>query len=165
MVLVDQTKLPQRFAFVACRTHQEVADAIRRMVVRGAPAIGVAAAMGVALAALQSRAQTREELLHDLERAGEVLRGTRPTAVNLSWAVQRVLEKLRGLSGGVGELREAVVSETWRMAEEDVQVNRAMGRVGAALIDDGDTVLTHCRWPAKASRIRVPWPPSAMERR
>jgi methylthioribose-1-phosphate isomerase len=143
VVLIDQTQLPQRFTHLVCRRAEDVAEAIQRMVVRGAPAIGVAAAMGLVLATVQSRATTAKSLLADLERAGDLLRRTRPTAVNLSWAVERVLRKARQRHEPEA-MRRVVREEALRMAEEDIRANQRMGRYGAALLEDGDRVLTHC---------------------
>jgi methylthioribose-1-phosphate isomerase len=142
--MIDQTKLPNRFAYVSLSNYKQVAKAIRTMVVRGAPAIGVAAGMGMALAANSSRASTSEQLIKELEDAGEVLRGSRPTARNLSWAVDRILNKARTAGGKPREIAALLVEEAKRMAEEDVEANRRIGEYGAELLDDGDGVLTHC---------------------
>ncbi len=144
VTMVDQRKLPRRFEMLECREYGQVAEAIKDMTVRGAPAIGAAAAFGLALAAFQSRATTREQLLRDLETAANVLRATRPTAVNLAWALDRVLDHTRALDLPVDGLRRAVEAEAQRIADQDVEMNRAIARYGAALIHDGDTVLTHC---------------------
>jgi methylthioribose-1-phosphate isomerase len=134
--LIDQTKLP--------RTYQDVAEAIRTMVVRGAPAIGVAGAMGMALAALESTATTRSSLLRNLERAQKTLDMTRPTAVNLSWATKRILDLAKSVEGKPEPIVEAVIEEAKAMADEDVEINKKLGKNGAALLKDGDVVLTHC---------------------
>jgi methylthioribose-1-phosphate isomerase len=114
------------------------------MVVRGAPAIGVAAAMGLALAANSSHSNTKAQLIKELEAAAEVLRGSRPTAWNLFWAIDRILKKARATVGSPSEIAAQVVNEALEMAEEDVKVNRKIGEYGAELLDDGDCVLTHC---------------------
>jgi methylthioribose-1-phosphate isomerase len=114
------------------------------MVVRGAPAIGVAAAMGLALAANSSRAKTKAQLIKELEIAAEVLRGSRPTAWNLFWAIDRILKKARAGVGSPSEIAAQVVNEALEMAEEDVRANRKIGEYGAELLHDGDCVLTHC---------------------
>jgi methylthioribose-1-phosphate isomerase len=114
------------------------------MAIRGAPAIGAAAAFGLALAARRSQANTREALLQDLQQAAGVLRQSRPTAVNLGWALQRTLKAAQQSAGGADELRAAVLDEALRIAEEDVAINKRMAEHGAALIDDGDTVIHHC---------------------
>ena len=149
--MIDQRKLPRQFEIVKCRDYRAVADAIKDMTIRGAPAIGAAAAFGLALAALESRAGTRDDLLRDLDAAAKVLRVTRPTAVNLGWALDRVMKLAHGQSGTATDLREFVVAEAQLIADEDVEINRAMARHGAALIDDGDTVLTHCNAGALAT--------------
>lgn len=149
--MIDQRLLPRRFEMVECRDYAAVAHAIKDMTVRGAPAIGAAAAFGLALAARQSRAVSREELLRDLEEADAVLRATRPTAVNLAWALDRMLNHARSLDLPATDLREAVQVEAQKIADEDVEMNRAMARHGAALIREGDTILTHCNAGALAT--------------
>lgn len=149
--LIDQRQLPQRLEIVECRDYRMLAEAIRDMTIRGAPAIGAAAAFGLALAARESRATTRDDLLRDLETAATILRATRPTAVNLMWALDRVLNKARAASLDGDGLRELVIAEAQRIADEDVETNRAMARYGAALIDDGDGILTHCNAGALAT--------------
>ncbi len=141
--MIDQTVLPNRLSYVVYTTPEQVADAIRTMVIRGAPAIGVAAAMGVALAARRSKAADVPGLVRDLEASATMLRSTRPTAVNLFWGVDRVMAKARS-SPSVKRAKEELESEVKRMENEDVEVNRRLGRVGAGLIRDGDTVLTQC---------------------
>ncbi len=149
--MIDQRILPRRFEMVECSDYRGVAHAIKDMTVRGAPAIGAAAAFGLALAARESRATTRDDLLRDLDEAAAVLRATRPTAVNLAWALDRVMGKAHALDLSPGDLRQAVTAEAQRIADEDVEMNRAMARYGAALIRDGDTVLTHCNAGALAT--------------
>jgi methylthioribose-1-phosphate isomerase len=144
VVIIDQTKLPNEVVWVELKNSGEMASAIREMKVRGAPLIGVSAAYGLALTAFHSKAETREELMGELEESAEVLRKTRPTAVNLFWALDRVMKKAQVTSGSREELAEAVVAEALKMADEDVEVNRKMGKFGAQLIEDGDVVLTHC---------------------
>jgi methylthioribose-1-phosphate isomerase len=132
--------------------YRGVAQAIREMYIRGAPAIGAAAAYGLALAAARSEAKTRKALLSDLEGAAETLRQTRPTASNLSWALERVLRKARdeGLEE-VGQIQEALVAEAEAIALEDIEINRRMGEYGAKLISDRDNILTHCNAGALAT--------------
>lgn len=142
--MIDQTRLPYKFAYVSFKDYRQVAKAIRNMVVRGAPAIGVAAAMGLALAATTSRAKSREQLVKELEAAASLLRQSRPTAWNLFWAIDRVLKKAEASTGGVDEIVGLVVEEAQQMAEEDVKANRKIGEFGAALLENGDCVLTHC---------------------
>jgi len=121
------------------------------MRVRGAPLIGAVAAYGLALAALKSRARDRQALLSDLREAAELIRSTRPTAVNLFWALERVLNAAENAPGDVDTLREAVVEEAARIAAEDVAVNRRIGQHGQELVPDGATVLTHCNAGALAT--------------
>ncbi len=144
VVIIDQTKLPNEAVWVKIADYNAMASAIKKMKLRGAPLIGVAAAYGLALTAFHSKAETRDELLKELEASAEVLRKTRPTAVNLFWAIDRVMKTARETAGTKEALAEAVVAEAQRMADGDVEVNKRMGRFGAELIEDGDVVLTHC---------------------
>lgn len=145
VVMIDQLKLPSRFTHVECSNHHQVADAIKRMVIRGAPAIGIAAAMAIALAAKKSKAKTKEELFNELEAAADIIRATRPTGVNLFWGVNQVLKKTRESMSSISSLKDEIVAEANRLADEDVEFNRKMGFFGASLLDDGDAVLTHCK--------------------
>ncbi len=149
--MIDQTRLPGRLAYSEFRTWEEVADAIRRMVVRGAPAIGVAAAMGVALAAVHSKSKDRTTLLRDVEAAAAGLRATRPTAVNLFWGIDRVVERARGYPGGPDQIREELIELVQQMADDDVEANRKLGKLGADLVHDGETIMTHCNAGALAT--------------
>jgi methylthioribose-1-phosphate isomerase len=142
--LIDQRQLPDRLVFVSCRDYRQVAKAIWDMTVRGAPAIGVAAAMGLALAAKRSKHNDRKLLLLDIEKAAGVLRATRPTARNLFWAVERMLRRAREVADEGRDIREILAAEAQLMADEDVEANRKMGALGAELIHDGDAILTHC---------------------
>lgn len=142
--MIDQTRLPYKFAYVTFKDYRQVARAIRVMVVRGAPAIGVAAGMGLALAANSNRTKNKKEFMQKLEAAAEVLRRSRPTAWNLFWAIDRILRKAQTVTGGPIEIASQVQDEAIRIAEEDVQANRKIGEYGAALLEDGDRVLTHC---------------------
>ena len=144
VVIIDQTKLPNETVWVKIADYKAMASAIKDMKLRGAPLIGVAAAYGLALTAFHSKSKTREELQKELEESTEVLRKTRPTAVNLFWAIDRVMKKARDTAGSKEALAEAVVTEAQRMADEDVEINRKIGKHGAELIKDGDVVLTHC---------------------
>ncbi len=143
LVLIDQSRLPGELIALECRDYREVARAIRELRVRGAPAIGVAAAFGLALAARASRATAVEELRADLSEAAATLRATRPTAVNLAWAIGRTLGVLDGQTD-VAPAREAVLAEAQRISDEDEAMCRAIGRHGAELIPDGARILTHC---------------------
>ncbi len=143
--LIDQRKLPSIFEMAEFTDYHGVATAIREMYVRGAPAIGAAAAFGMALAAKQSSATNRHGLQQDLETAAEILRATRPTAVNLFWALERCLRVARRENiTNVDDLRQAMLTEAQNLADEDVEINLRMGRNGAELIKDGDTILHHC---------------------
>lgn len=146
---IDQTKLPARLAIATCATIPRLAAAIRRLEIRGAPALGVAGAFGVALAAQKCRRNGRAEFLDELERAGRLLAGTRPTAVNLSWGIGRTLSAARR-AGTVPAIREAALSEALAIAREDEACCHAIGDHGAALIPDRGTVLTHCNAGALA---------------
>jgi len=148
--MIDQTALPTRFSYVTCSSPEQVAVAIKTMVVRGAPAIGVAAAMGMALAAERSRANRLPDLLRAMEASASLLKATRPTAVNLFWGIDRVMRKAKA-ADSAREARESVIQEVKTMEEEDVQANKRLGKYGADLIDDGDTVLTQCNAGALAT--------------
>jgi methylthioribose-1-phosphate isomerase len=148
--MIDQRRLPEKLEIVALTTPAQVAEAIRNMTVRGAPAIGAAAAFGLALAAQSSPAGDAGALLLDLEAAARSLGASRPTAVNLAWALGRVLDRMRSYSGPVDEMRAAVLAEACRIADEDVAINKRMGDHGAALLADGDTIIHHCNTGALA---------------
>ncbi|MCA1954385.1 MAG: S-methyl-5-thioribose-1-phosphate isomerase [Anaerolinea sp.] len=149
--LIDQRLLPVRLEFLLCRRVDEVSEAIVNMAVRGAPAIGVAAAFGVALAALRSSATDVLDLLADVRRGAESLLAARPTAVNLAWAVQRMMRVAEMPLPTVEKLQLRLLAEAQRMAEEDVLINRRMAEHGAMLIRDGDTILHHCNTGALAA--------------
>ena len=142
--MIDQTRLPYKFAYVSLKDYRQVAKAIKEMVVRGAPAIGVAAAMGLALAANANRGKGKEQFMHELQTASEVLRGSRPTAWNLFWAIDRIVRKAQSTISAPREIAAQVVAEAQKMAEEDIEANHKIGEYGAALINDGDQILTHC---------------------
>lgn len=150
--LIDQKRIPWELAHVDLTTYAAVAAAITDMTVRGAPAIGATAAFGLALAARQSQAETLADLLADLRTAAETLKAARPTAVNLAWAVERLMAV--ATSGEVNQpdaLRSLLLSEAQRIADDDVFTNQRMGQFGAALINEGDTVLHHCNTGALAT--------------
>ena len=150
--MIDQRLLPLEYVIRPYTDYLESAEAIQVMVIRGVPAIGAAAAFGMALAALNSSALSRSDLLRDLESAAEVLRKSRPTAVNLFWAIDRMLHTATDESlESASDMREALVREAQRIADEDVEVNKRMAEHGAALIKDGDTILTHCNAGALAT--------------
>jgi methylthioribose-1-phosphate isomerase len=149
VVMIDQTRLPLEETYVTCATYQQVADAIRNMIIRGAPAIGVAAAMGVALGVEQA---SPAELDAQFNTICETLAGTRPTAVNLFWAINRMKKLYCGLRGKpVEEIRRALKREALRVREEDIEICRAIGRNGAPLVPERKTVLTHCNAGALAT--------------
>jgi methylthioribose-1-phosphate isomerase len=149
---IDQTKLPTEETYVICRTYEQVADAIRTMVVRGAPAIGVAAAMGIALGAKNSKAETVGELKRDLDHICDIMGQTRPTAVNLFWAIRRMQEKFERLRiRPIAQIKQELVEEAQRMYAEDIAANQAMGRYGATLMPSEGGVLTHCNAGALAT--------------
>ena len=142
--MIDQRRLPGVFDVVAYRSHKEIAVAIKDMVVRGAPAIGAAAAFGLALAARESASTSASDLLADLHSAATTLKSARPTAVNLAWAVDRVIHSVENKNLNAEQLRQAVLDEAQKIADEDVEINKRMAQHGAALINDGDTVIHHC---------------------
>ena len=149
---IDQTKLPTEEVYVVCTTYQQVADVIRNMVVRGAPAIGVAAGMGIALGVQKSKAETVGELKKDFDQICKVIGETRPTAVNLFWAIRRMQDKFESLRvRPVAQIKQALIEEAQRMHAEDIAANQAMGRHGATLMPSSGGVLTHCNAGALAT--------------
>jgi methylthioribose-1-phosphate isomerase len=144
VVTIDQTKLPSETLYVEMKNVAEVAEGIKRMKMRGAPLLGAAAAFGLALAANNSEAREKEALIEELEKAAENLKATRPTAVNLFWALDRIINQVRKITGTTENLVSFVVEEAQRIADEDVRANRLIGKNGAQLIHDGDAILTHC---------------------
>jgi len=144
VITIDQTRLPTRKVLLKMKKCAEVADAIREMKMRGAPLLGVAAAYGLSLTAYHSKAEKRQQLIRELEASAATLRKTRPTAVNLYWAIDRIMKKARETVGDTKDIARAVIDEAQRMADEDVEVNLKIGEHGATLIKDGDVVLTHC---------------------
>jgi len=150
--MIDQRLLPHEVVVRSYTDYRDVAEAIRAMVIRGAPAIGAAAAFGMALAGLQSQAENRLDLLRDLEIAATALRESRPTAVNLFWAIDRMLRAAVDESlDSADDVRERLIREAQQLADEDVEINRRMAEHGAALIRDGDTILHHCNTGALAA--------------
>jgi len=150
VVMIDQTKLPNELVFVKYTDYNDVANAIRTLVVRGAPAIGVSGAFGIALAALQSSSESIEGLLSDLEKAKKILFETRPTAVNLSWGLEKIME-IAKQGKTVSEIRDTVITKAKQMAEEDIKINKTMGKNGAELFQNNDTIMTHCNAGALAT--------------
>ena len=150
--LLDQSRLPGTVEFLDCRDYRMVADAIRHLKVRGAPAIGVTAAMGVALGAQAVTAMSYDEFAKAVTGICDELAATRPTAVNLFWAIERMKRKLAELrTKPVPEIKRALIDESQRILDEDVAMNKAMGKHGAALVQSGQTILTHCNAGALAT--------------
>jgi len=152
VVFIDQTKLPTEEVYVTCSTHQQVADAIRNMIVRGAPAIGVAAAMGIALGVKNSQADNAADLKKEFDEICDTIRRTRPTAVNLFWAIRRMQKKFETLRiRPIAQIKQSLIEEARRMHAEDIAANQAMGRHGATLMPSSGGVLTHCNAGALAT--------------
>lgn len=151
--MIDQRVLPGRFEILSFKDHKSVAWAIKEMVVRGAPAIGAAAAFGLALAGFESASSSTSDLLADLQAASNTLKSARPTAVNLAWAVERVMGVAAGVGGerSADKVRQLILAEAQRIADEDVEINKRMAEHGAKLINDGDTVIHHCNTGALAT--------------
>ena len=149
---IDQTKLPTEETYVTCTSYEEVANAIKTMIVRGAPAIGVTAAMGVALGVRDSQAANYAALKRDFDHICEVLAATRPTAVNLFWAIRRMRTKFEELSSlPIAEIKRQLIAEAQRMLVEDIAANQAMGKHGAVLLPASGGILTHCNAGALAT--------------
>lgn len=151
VVMIDQRVLPAKEEFITCKNYEEVADAITTMVIRGAPAIGCAAAMGVAIGAQQA---SDDDFDAEFEKICNRLAGTRPTAVNLFWAIdrmKRVLAHQKAADASLDEIRQALIDEAKEVLREDIEINKAIGRHGAALLPQGATVMTHCNAGALAT--------------
>jgi methylthioribose-1-phosphate isomerase len=148
--MIDQTKLPNNLVFVEYSDYNQVANAIKTLIIRGAPAIGVSGAFGLALASLQSKATTKDELLHDLNTARQKLFETRPTAVNLKWGLDKIMQ-IAQQHPDVNDIRNSIIETAKKMAEEDVEINMTMGRYGSDLFDNNDTIMTHCNAGALAT--------------
>jgi len=165
--MIDQTLLPERLENIEVASVEELCEAILSLRVRGAPALGAAGAYGVALAAARSAATDPAALLQEVEEAAGIIRAARPTAVNLSWGVDRVMRALNEIreSATTDEIRVAALAEAESIAEEDLAINRALGNIGASLLADGDVVLTHCNagrlacvgWGTALGVIRSAW--------
>ena len=149
---IDQTKLPTEETYVTCKSYEEVANAIKTMIVRGAPAIGVTAAMGVALGVRDSQAANYAALKRDFDQISEVLAATRPTAVNLFWGIRRMRTKFEELSSlPIPEIKRQLIAEAQHMLVEDIAANEAMGKHGAVLLPASGGILTHCNAGALAT--------------
>jgi methylthioribose-1-phosphate isomerase len=145
VTMLDQSKLPFEVTFIECTNYMNVAEGIRKLWIRGAPAIGIAAAMGIALGAQDIRAENFDEFTEELSPVFNEMLSTRPTAVNIKWAVERIKNILRNnREKPVSQLKELLIAEAQKILEEDIEVNKAIGRWGAEFIKDGDTILTHC---------------------
>jgi methylthioribose-1-phosphate isomerase len=154
IVMVDQRKLPGQEVYVHCKTAPEVARAIKNMVIRGAPAIGVSAAMGIALGMRRSKASGTRQFAVEFNKTCDLMAGTRPTAVNLFWAIDRMKRVLAtGVQAGqsVAELKDLLEQEARAIHDEDLESCRAMGRFGADIVPDGARILTHCNAGALAT--------------
>jgi methylthioribose-1-phosphate isomerase len=144
VITIDQTKLPLETVTLKIETVDQMAEAIKNLRIRGAPLLGAATAFALALTAYHSKVKSKKELLSELENSAKTLKSTRPTAVNLFWAADRILNSAIAFSGNSEELKKFVVREAQKIADEDAEANRAIGKNGAELINDGDVILTHC---------------------
>ncbi len=152
VIMLDQTKLPLEVTYIECLDYRKVAEGIKRLWIRGAPAIGIAAAMGVALGAQDIRAANFDEFMKALDPVFNEMLSTRPTAVNIRWAVDRIRSFLTEKKDEpVDRMKELLVEESIKILEEDIEANKAIGRWGAEFIKDGDTILTHCNAGALAT--------------
>ena len=150
VIMINQTRLPNELVYVKYTDYNQVANAIKTLIIRGAPAIGVAGAFGLALSAIQSKATTKEELINDLETAKKILFETRPTAVNLGWALEKIMLVAKQ-GNDVSKIKDIVINAAKRMAEEDIQINMKMGKHGSSLFENNDIVMTHCNAGALAT--------------
>jgi methylthioribose-1-phosphate isomerase len=150
VIMIDQTKLPNSLEYVTYTDYNQVADAIRTLVVRGAPAIGISGAFGLALAVLQSDAKEKDQLIQDLETAQKILLKTRPTAVNLAWGLEKIMSVAKS-GKTVEQIRVSIVEVAKQMAEDDIQINMSIGKNGSDLFSKNDTIMTHCNAGALAT--------------
>jgi len=148
--LIDQTKLPESLEYIICKNHLDIADAIKKLAIRGAPAIGVAAAMGLALCANNSTCSNKVKMMEELELAYDDLLKTRPTAINLKWGLDRVFEEAKKYDE-VDDIKKHVILQAIKMSHDDVTTNKLLGRFGSDLINDGEVVMTHCNAGALAT--------------
>lgn len=149
--IIDQRALPAKEVYLKLHTVEDLAQAIKTLAIRGAPALGVAGAMGIALSAQTSTAADLDSLKKDIERDADFLAVTRPTAVNLRWGIDQLLPSVRSHAGSTEQLKEKLITAASKILEDDIRINRTMGEWGAALIANGDTVLTHCNAGALAT--------------
>jgi len=150
VIMIDQTKLPNSLEYVTYTDYNQVADAIRTLVVRGAPAIRISGAFGLALAVLQSDAKEKDQLIQDLETAQKILLKTRPTAVNLAWGLEKIMSVAKS-EKTVEQIRVSIVEVAKQMAEDDIQINMSIGKNGSELLSKNDTIMTHCNAGALAT--------------
>ena len=150
VIMIDQTKLPNSLEYVTYTDYNQVADAIRTLVVRGAPAIGISGAFGLALAVLQSDAKEKDQLIQDLETAQKILLKTRPTAVNLAWGLEKIMSVAKS-EKTTERIRVSIVEVAKQMAEDDIQINMSIGKNGSDLFSKNDTIMTHCNAGALAT--------------
>lgn len=143
VVMIDQTKLPNELVHIQYSDYLGVADAIKTLVIRGAPAIGVAGAFGLCLAALQSTATSRDKLIDDLEKAKKILYETRPTAVNLAWGLDQIMKVAKN-NADISEIKNSMIAKAEQLADDDIKINMQMGKNGSVLFDNNDTIMTHC---------------------
>jgi len=163
--MIDQRLLPETFVLLPCHNYREVINAISNMTIRGAPAIGAAGAFGLAIAARELKTNNRKDFLAGLVVAGNELKLSRPTAVNLAWAVDKILTKIQSFNGSADDLRQLVLLEAQKLADEDVEINKRMAANGAELIASGDTIIHHCNtgalatvdWGTALGVIRTAW--------
>lgn len=151
VVMIDQRKLPSEEVYIECGSYEEVARAIKEMVIRGAPAIGDAAAMGIAVGALNTDTEDIDTFKERVKQIAEHIKSTRPTAVNLFWASDRMLRVMEETTGDVNALKKALINESKSILKEDIETCKRLGILGAELIDDGMTVMTHCNAGALAT--------------
>lgn len=150
--MLDQTKLPIEIVYAECKDYQTVAKGIKELWVRGAPAIGIAAAMGIALGAQRIKAKSFDAFYEELTTICDHLASTRPTAVNLFWAIERMKEFVKKNKGeDIEDIKKKLIDESQRILDEDIEINKAMGKYGSEFIKDGDTILTHCNAGALAT--------------
>ena len=150
VVMIDQTKLPNELVFVTLTDYNQVADAIKTLVIRGAPAIGISGAFGLALAALNSKANSKDELINELKHAEKILFQTRPTAVNLKWGLEKIMSVTKYFES-VDEIKKSIIETAKQMADDDIKINMAIGKHGSILFNDNDTIMTHCNAGALAT--------------
>jgi methylthioribose-1-phosphate isomerase len=148
--MIDQTKLPESLEYITCKNYMDIADAIKKLAIRGAPAIGVAAAMGLALCANNSTCNNKAKMMEELGLAYDILLKTRPTAINLKWGLDRVFEEAKKYDR-VDEIKKNTILEAIKMSHDDITTNKLLGKFGSDLINDGEVVMTHCNAGALAT--------------